>query len=120
MGEQIEPPAQRDELATGRPDRWTVVLSKVRDGLEVRHQSTGQPHLRNIALRLAFQPATRRDLADVAVDINLEQRAAVIGRAIGARARPETALSAETEFERARYLPSTQSIATRRPAISIS
>src|SRR5260370_1173515 len=74
MGEQIEPSAQRDELATGRQDRRTVVLSEVRDGLEVRRQSTGQPHHFDIALRLAFQTPARSDLADVAVDANLQQR----------------------------------------------
>lgn len=80
MGEQIEPPAQGDELATRRPDRRAVVLPEVGDGLEVRRQTPGQPHHLDVALRLPLQPPARGDLVDVAVDVDLQERARVIGR----------------------------------------
>jgi len=57
MGEQVQPPAQRDELPTRRPDRRAIVLSEVRDGLEVRRQPPSQPHHFDVALRLPLQPA---------------------------------------------------------------
>ena len=44
MGEQTQLSAQSDELATGPSDRWAIVLPEVRDGLEVRRQTPGQPH----------------------------------------------------------------------------
>ena len=78
MGEQLQPAAQRDELAARRPDRRPVVLAKVGDGLEVRRQALGQPHQLDVALRLALQPAARRDLVDVAVDVDLQQQTRVI------------------------------------------
>ena len=43
MGEQTQLSAQSDELATGPSDRWAIVLPEVRDGLEVRRQTPGQP-----------------------------------------------------------------------------
>ena len=67
-------PAQIDELAAGRPDRRAVVLPEVGDGLEVRRQPPGQPHQLDVALGLPLQPPARRDLVDVAVDVDLQQQ----------------------------------------------
>ena len=80
MGEQIQLPAQRDELAARRPDRRAVVLPEVGDGLEVRRQAPGQPHQLDVALRLPLQPPARGDLVDVAVDVDLQQHRRVVGR----------------------------------------
>ena len=67
-------PAQSDELPAGRPDRRAIVLPEVGDGLEVRRQAPRQPHHLDVALRLALQPPARRDLVDVAVDVDLQQQ----------------------------------------------
>jgi hypothetical protein len=42
-GEQVQPSAKHYKLAAGRPDRWSVVLAKIGDGLELRrwHQGSG-------------------------------------------------------------------------------
>jgi hypothetical protein len=55
LGEQIQPAAKLDELATYRPDRRAVVAAEVGDGLEVRRQASGQPHQLDIALRFPLQ-----------------------------------------------------------------
>src|ERR1700730_17954391 len=68
MGEQTQLSAQSDELAASPPDRRAIVLPEVRDGLEVRRQTPGQPHQLDIATGLTLQPAARRDLVDVAVN----------------------------------------------------
>ncbi len=80
MGEQVQLAAQGDELAAGRPDRQAVVLPEVGDGLEVRRQALRQPHHLDIAPSLPLQPAARRDLVDVAVDVDLQQYARMVGR----------------------------------------
>lgn len=59
LGEQAEVPAQHDELAAYRPDRWAVVRPKVRDGFEVRSQPSGQPY--QLDLRCASRSRRRLD-----------------------------------------------------------
>jgi hypothetical protein len=80
MAEQLQPPAQIDEPPAGGPDRRTIVLPEVGDGLEVRSQPPGQPHQLDVALRLALQPPARRHLVDVAVDIELQQQTRMVAR----------------------------------------
>ena len=72
-GEQVELPAQHDKLRTRRTDGRSIVAAKVGNGLEVRHQATGQPHQLEVALGLAFQPPARLNAVEIAVDVDLEQ-----------------------------------------------
>jgi hypothetical protein len=66
FGEQIEPLAQHDELPAYLADRRTIVFAEVGNGLEVRHQPSGQPHQFDVALRLALQPTAGLDAIQVA------------------------------------------------------
>lgn len=59
--DQPHPTAELHERAAGRLQGRTVALAKISDGLEVRRQSTQQPHHFNIALALGFQAARRAD-----------------------------------------------------------
>src|SRR6185369_11839743 len=65
VGEQLQPSAQQDELATDVADGGAVVLAEVGDGLEVGGQATGEPHQFDVALCLAFQASARLDLVEV-------------------------------------------------------
>src|SRR6187399_1820734 len=73
LGEQLELPAQLDEAAAHAADAGPVVVPEVGDGLEVRRQTTGQPHQLDVALGFALEPAARLDAVQVAVDVELEQ-----------------------------------------------
>lgn len=66
----------RADLADAR----AVVAPEVRDGLVIRHQLAGQPHDLDIAPRLAFQPAARRDAVQVSVDDQFEHDRGVVAR----------------------------------------
>src|ERR1700730_9669057 len=98
MGEQTQLPAQSDELAAGPPDRRAIVLPEVRDGLEVRRQTPAQPHYLDVAMGLTLQPAARRDLVDVAVNVDLQQRARMIGWTSG-RFRNHTVKAQRPEIQ---------------------
>ena len=80
LGEQIELAAQHDELAAYLADRRPIVLAEVGNGLEVRHQPSGQPHQLDVALRLALQPTAGLDAIQVAVDVELQQHRRVVRR----------------------------------------
>ena len=69
LGEQTELLAQHHELTADATDRGAVVLPEVGNGLEVRHQATGQPHQFNVALRFPFQASARLNPIEVAVDV---------------------------------------------------
>ena len=47
--------AQHDELTTHASNGLAVVFAEVGDGLEIRHQTPGQPHQLDIALRFALE-----------------------------------------------------------------
>ena len=81
LGEQVQPSAKHYELAAGRPDRWSVVLAKIGDGLEIRHQASGQPHQFDVTLGLPLQAPARRDAVEIAVEIDLQQRRWMVSRA---------------------------------------
>ena len=57
-----------------------VVVAEVGNGLEVRCQSTGQPHQLDVALRLALQTPTGPDPVQVAINVDLEQHRRVVRR----------------------------------------
>ncbi len=58
--EQVELLTQHHELATHQADGFAVVLSKIRDGLEVRGQTPGEPHQLDVALRVPDAAKTVR------------------------------------------------------------
>jgi len=93
LREQIQSAAQHDKLATYVADRWAVVLAEVGNGLEVRHQTSSQPHELDVALRLALQTAARLNAIEITVDVNLQQRRGVVRRT--ARCRPIDAFKSE-------------------------
>src|SRR5439155_19675092 len=67
LREQIQSAAQHDKLATHVADRWPVVLAEVGNGLEVRHQTSSQPHELDVALRLALQTTARLNAIEITV-----------------------------------------------------
>jgi hypothetical protein len=83
-----------DKLPASRADCRTVVLSEVCDCLEIRRQAPGQPHQLDVALGLSLKPPARSDLVEVAINVDLQQNARVIGRATHRRRRH--ALKAES------------------------
>lgn len=72
LGEQLELPAQDDELPADVADRRAVVLAEVGDRFEIRHELAGQPNEFNVALRLALQAPARLDSIQIPVDVDLE------------------------------------------------
>ena len=80
LGKQLQVPAQLHEAAADVADALAVVVAEVGNGLEVRRQSTGQPHQLDVALRLALQTPAGRDAVQVAVDVDLEQHRRVVRR----------------------------------------
>ena len=83
LGEQLELPAQLNEAGTGVADARAVVMPEVGDGLEVWRQPASKPHELDVALGFALQAPAGRDAVEVAVDVQLEQHAGVIGRTAG-------------------------------------
>jgi hypothetical protein len=81
LREELHLPAQNDEAAAHVANAFAVFTAEVGDGLEVRRQAACQPHEFDIALRLAFQPATGLDPVEIAVDVQLEQDRGVVPRA---------------------------------------
>ncbi len=70
--------AQRNELATDPADRQAVVLTEIRDGLEIRTQTASQPHQFDVALSLPLEATARLDAVQIVVDVKLEQRRWVV------------------------------------------
>src|SRR5258708_854243 len=67
LGEQVQPSAKDYELAAGRPDRWPVVLAEIGNGLEIRHEASGQPHQFDVTLGLPLQAPARLHAVEIAV-----------------------------------------------------
>ncbi|MNQ60182.1 hypothetical protein D3C85_744530 [compost metagenome] len=72
--------AKHNKLAADAPDGFAVVFAEVGDGLEVRHQATGQPHQFDIALRLALKASARLDAVEITVDVDLQHDCGVVSR----------------------------------------
>ena len=68
LGEHLHGPTQLNELPADPAYRLAVVLSEIRNRLEIRHQSPGEPHHLDIALGLSFQPATGLNSIEVDID----------------------------------------------------
>ncbi|OTP74317.1 hypothetical protein PAMC26577_15960 [Caballeronia sordidicola] len=62
-----------------------VVTTKVSYGFEVRSQSAREPHQLNIALAFALKTPARLNPVQIAIDIDLQQLARMIGRATCSR-----------------------------------
>jgi hypothetical protein len=60
-----------------------VILAKICDRLEVRHQSTGEPDQFNVPLRLTLQTPAGLDAVQVAVEVDLQERAGMVPRTPG-------------------------------------
>ncbi|MNS97292.1 hypothetical protein D3C72_1316180 [compost metagenome] len=71
---------QHNELATDASDGLAVVFSEVGDGLEIRHQTPGQPHQFDVALSFSLQPSARLNAVEIAVDVDLQQDRWVVSR----------------------------------------
>ena len=83
LGEQPELPAQRDEPGADLADRTAVVLAEVGDRLVIRRQPADQPHHFHIAPGLPLEPTARLNPVEIAVDVELQQIARMIGRPAG-------------------------------------
>ena len=70
-------------------DGGTVVAAKVRDGLEVRREASGEPDHFEVALGLTFQSAAGGHAVEVAVDVKLQQRGWIVAGSAGV-GRPGT------------------------------
>lgn len=78
-----DPVGMHYELAAGRPDRWSVVLAEIGDGLEIWHEAPGQPHQFDVTLGLSLQASARRNAVEIAVEIDLQQRRRMVSRPPG-------------------------------------
>jgi hypothetical protein len=74
---EVKTPAYQNERAADFANRLAVVLAEIRNGLEVRHQVAGQPH---IALALPLKPSARLDAIEISVNVDLQQWRWMIGR----------------------------------------
>ncbi|MND42846.1 hypothetical protein D3C80_336300 [compost metagenome] len=74
---------QHNKLTADALNGFAVVFAEVGDGLEVRHQATGQPHQFDVALRLAFKAPARLDAVEIAVDVDLQHDCRVVSRSAG-------------------------------------
>ena len=81
--EQTELLAQYNELFADTADCLAVVLAKVGNGLEVRHQPTGQPHQFNVTSRFPLKTPAGLNAIQITVNVDLEENGRVIGRATG-------------------------------------
>ena len=59
--------AQRHEGTTDLTNGLAVVLTEIRNGLEVRRQLSGQPDQLNITLALTLKASARRNTIEIAV-----------------------------------------------------
>lgn len=80
FSEQSQLLTQHHELATDASDGLAVVFSEAGDGLENRHQTSGQPHQLDVALSFSLQTAARLDAVEIAVDVDLQQDCGVVCR----------------------------------------
>ena len=112
--EQAKLLAQHHELPTDAADCLAVILAEVGDGLEVRHQTPGQPHQLNVALRLAFKTATGLDAIEVTVDVDLQE----VGRMVGGPTCFSRDDALETQLAKVEFID--ENIATRTGLVSLT
>lgn len=76
--EQAKLLAQHHELPTDAADCLAVIFAEVSDGLEVRHQTPGQPHQLKVALSLTFETGAGLDAITIAVDVDLQEVSRIV------------------------------------------
>ena len=69
-----------NELKADATDSLTVVLSKISDSLEIRHQTSGQPHQLHVALCFPLKTPAGLNPVEVTVDVDLQQDRGMISR----------------------------------------
>src|ERR1700730_11919136 len=69
--EQIETPAQDNERAENRAKSGAIVAAEIGDRLEIRLQAAQQPDQLDVAIGFGFQPPTRPNPVQIAIDIKL-------------------------------------------------
>src|SRR5882757_6598967 len=79
FAEQLKASAQHHELTADLADGLAIVLAEVGYGLEVRHQTAGQPNQLDVALALPFQAPARLHPIEVSIDVNLQKRRWMVG-----------------------------------------
>jgi hypothetical protein len=57
-----------------------ALLLSFGDGLEIWHQTPGQPHQFDVALGFSLQTSARLDAVEIAVDVDLQQDRGVVSR----------------------------------------
>ena len=82
-GEQLQAPAQNDELPADPPDCLAVGLAELGNGLVIGGEPSGEPDHIDIALALALQAAAGLHAVEVTVNLELQQHRRMIGRASG-------------------------------------
>src|SRR5712671_2336777 len=78
LRQQAHLPAQLDKSCANLPDRGTIVLAEVGDGLVIRREPSGQPHHLEIAAGLALETTARLHAVQIAVDVEFEQHTRTI------------------------------------------
>jgi len=73
FGDQAQLLTHDYELAADTADGLAVVLAEIGNSLEVRHQSAGQPHQFDVALRLLFKPPAGLDSIEATIDVDLQK-----------------------------------------------
>lgn len=79
---------EQDESPADLADRFAVAFAEVGDGLEVGGELAQEPNQLEVAAGFPFKQATGADAVEVAVDVELEQRARVLGRSAGPTLHP--------------------------------
>ncbi len=79
-GQHTDLTAERNEPGTDLADRGAIVLAEVRNRLVVANQASRQPHDLHVAPRLAFQPAARLQVIEIAVNLELQENRGMIRR----------------------------------------
>lgn len=83
LGKQIQLPAQADELRARLLNGAAVVLAEVGDSFVIGGQASCEPHQLDIAPRLTFESATRRNGVEIAIYVQLQKDRRMIARAPG-------------------------------------
>ena len=82
-GQETDLAAEDHEVSARGTQRLTVLASEVGNCLEVGCEAADQPHQLNIAPGLPLQAPARRDLIEIAVQVEFEQRRRMIAWAAG-------------------------------------
>ncbi len=76
--QQIKLAAHRHEVTADLTNGLAIVLTEIRNGLEVRRQLSRQPDQLDITLAFALKASARRNPIEIAINVYLKQRRRVI------------------------------------------